>query len=82
MSSSNLFFKKRAKVLLAKSTGALICLLGMLIISRASAQSTTATGSMSVSTMILSGSGPTNMGGTGSSCWGWSWGAPEDYGIG
>ena len=68
MSSSNLFFKKRAKVLLAKSTGAFICLLGMLIISRASAQSTTATGSMSVSTMILSGSGPTTMGGTGSSC--------------
>ena len=68
MSSSNLFFKKRAKVLLAKSTSALICLLGMLIISRASAQSTTATGSMSVSTAILSGSVPTNMGGTGSSC--------------
>ena len=68
MSSSNLFFKKKAKVVLTKSTGALICLLGLLIISGASAQSTTVTGSMSVSTMILSGSTPTKMGVTGSSC--------------
>ena len=64
MSSNNYYFKK-VKVVLAKSTSALTCLLGLLIISRASAQNTTATGSMAVSTMI-SGSGPLNNGG--SSC--------------
>ena len=64
MSSNNYYFKK-VKVVLAKSTSALTCLLSLLIISRASAQNTTATGSMAVSTMI-SGSGPLNNGG--SSC--------------
>ena len=64
MSSNNYYFKK-VKVVLAKSTSALTCLLGLLITSRASAQNTTATGSMAVSTMI-SGSGPLNNGG--SSC--------------
>jgi len=64
LSSNNYYFKK-VKVVLAKSTSALTCLLGLLIISRASAQNTTATGSMAVSTMI-SGSGPLNNGG--SSC--------------
>jgi hypothetical protein len=49
LSSNNLFFKKRVKVILAKSTTALTCLLGLLIISRASAQSTTVTGSMAAS---------------------------------
>lgn len=60
MSSNNYYFKK-VKVVLAKSTSALTCLLSLLIISRASAQNTTATGSMAVSTMI-SGSGPLNNG--------------------
>jgi hypothetical protein len=64
LSSNNYYFKK-VKVVLAKSTSALTCLLGLLITSRASAQNTTATGSMAVSTMI-SGSGPLNNGG--SSC--------------
>jgi hypothetical protein len=64
LSSNNYYFKK-VKVVLAKSTSALTCLLSLLIISRASAQNTTATGSMAVSTMI-SGSGPLNNGG--SSC--------------
>jgi hypothetical protein len=64
LSSNNYYFKK-VKVVLAKSTSALTCLLSLLIISRASAQNTTATGSMAVSTMI-SGSGPSNNGG--SSC--------------
>ena len=64
MSSNNYYFKK-VKVVLAKSTSALTCLLSLLIISRASAQNTTATGSMAVSTMI-SGTGPLNNGG--SSC--------------
>ena len=64
MSSNNYYFKK-VKVVLAKSTSALTCLLSLLITSRASAQNTTATGSMAVSTMI-SGSGPLNNGG--SSC--------------
>ena len=64
MSSNNYYFKK-VKVALAKSTSALTCLLSLLIISRASAQNTTATGSMAVSTTI-SGSGPLNNGG--SSC--------------
>ena len=69
MSSNNLFFKKRAKVVLAKSTAALTCLLGLLIISRASAQTSSATGSMAVSVVILSGSYPTNNNGnTSSSC--------------
>lgn len=66
MSSNNLFFKKREKVVLAKSTAALTCLLGLLIISRASAQTGSATGSMAVSVVILPGSGPT--GNTSSSC--------------
>jgi hypothetical protein len=66
LSSNNYYFKK-VKVVLAKSTSALTCLLSLLIISRASAQNTTATGSMAVSSMILiSGSGPLNNGG--SSC--------------
>jgi len=64
LSSNNYYFKK-VKVVLAKSTSALTCLLSLLIISRASAQNTTATGSMAVSTMI-SGTGPLNNGG--SSC--------------
>jgi hypothetical protein len=64
LSSNNYYFKK-VKVVLAKSTSALTCLLSLLITSRASAQNTTATGSMAVSTMI-SGSGPLNNGG--SSC--------------
>lgn len=69
MSCNNLFLQKRAKVLLAKSTSTLTCLLGLLIISRASAQSTTATGSMGVTTMILAGSpAANNYGGTGSYC--------------
>jgi spore coat protein U-like protein len=53
-------------VVLAKSTTALTCLLGLLIILRTPAQSATATGSMGVSTIVLSGSG--GLGGGGSSC--------------
>ena len=68
MSSNNLFFKKREKVVLAKSTAALTCLLGLLIISRASAQTSSATGSMAVSVVVLSGSDPNNYGNTSSSC--------------
>ena len=69
MSNNKLFFKKRARVVLAKSTAALSCLLGLLIISRVSAQSTTATGSMTVSTMILAGSPAANKySGVGSYC--------------
>ena len=69
MSCNNLFLQKRAKVLLAKSTSTLTYLLGLLIISRASAQSTTVTGSMGVTTMILAGSpAANNYGGTGSYC--------------
>jgi spore coat protein U-like protein len=69
LSSNNLFFKKRAKFVLAKSTGALTCLLGLLIISRASAQTTTVTGSMSVSTVISADSPAANPNGsTGSYC--------------
>jgi len=60
LSSNILFFKKRAKVILAKSTAALTCILGLLIISRASAQSNTATGAMSISVVVLPGSDPTS----------------------
>ena len=67
MSSNKLFFKKRAKVVLAKSTTTLTCLLGLLIILRAPAQSATATGSMGVSTIVVGiGSGGVSVGG--SSC--------------
>jgi spore coat protein U-like protein len=68
LSSNHLFFKKKANLVLAKSTAALSCLLSLLIISRASAQTGSATGSMAVSVVILSGSGPTNNGNTSSSC--------------
>ena len=68
MNSNKLFFKKkREKVFRAKKTGVLTCLLGLITISRAYAQSTTATGLMAVSTMILAGSPATlNNGETGS----------------
>ena len=69
LSSNNFFFNNKAQFVLAKSTGALTFFLGLLIISRASAQSTTATGSMGVTTMILAGSpAANNYGGTGSYC--------------
>ena len=62
-------FNKKAQFVLAKSTGALTCLLGLLIISRASAQTTTVTGSMSVSTVISADSPAANPNGsTGSYC--------------
>ena len=64
MSSNNYYFKK-VKVVLARSTSALTCLLGLLIISRASAQNNTVTASMIVSTIVGS-SGGASVGG--SSC--------------
>ena len=64
MSSNNYYFKK-VKVVLAKSTSALTCLLSLLIISRASAQNTTVTASMIVSTIVGSSDG---LSGGGSSC--------------
>jgi len=64
LSSNNYYFKK-VKVVLAKSTSALTCLLSLLIISRASAQNTTVTASMIVSTIVGSSDG---LSGGGSSC--------------
>ena len=55
-------------MVLAKSTTALTCLLGLLIILRAPARSATATGSMGVSTIVSSSSGGLSGGGGGSSC--------------
>jgi spore coat protein U-like protein len=68
LNSNKLFFKKNEKKYSEqKKTGVLTCLLGLLTISRAYAQSTTATGLMAVSTMILAGSPATlNNGETGS----------------
>ena len=65
MSSNNYYFKK-VKVVLARSTSALTCLLGLLIISRASAQNNTVTASMIVSTIVGSSGGGLSVGG--SSC--------------
>ena len=54
MSKNNFFFSKKTKIVTAKTTTALTCLLGLLIISRASGQASTATGSMVVSTSVSS----------------------------
>ena len=52
MSKNNFFFSKKTKIVTAKTTTALTCLLGLLIISRVSAQAASTTGTMAVSTTV------------------------------